>query len=637
MSAWLPRVQALPVLLLLLLLGTAAWLYYPGVQGPVLLDDISSLGGLSDVAQAPEQALDYVLGDNSGPLGRGVSMATFVVERLLGGDFATSKLVNICLHLLIGVVVAWLLVLLLAPLECPGSATMAVLCAGLWLLAPLQVSTVLYVVQRMAQLAALFSLLSLVAYIYWRRSLGSGRSRYRYLLLSVAAFTCGVFSKENALVTLPIVLLLEACWLQFRDQGGRVIGWLRKVTYGGLGIGVAAVAVLLAIRWDSLTARYHFRDFTLLERILTEPRILWDYLAQFYWPDIARLGIFHDDFPVSTSLWQPATTLPAILAWVVLLLAVALSWRWSALRRLSFCALFFLAGHSLESTVWPLELYFEHRNYLPSVGLVLLPLTLYALLVKRWRELARPLQAWMAALLLLYAAATSSQVQIWSSAHLLALQQVNGHPDSARANKQLATQLAYAGARDAALKYSQAAYELSSRRAAAGEEHYGDYILRNLALACIARQPLAAEEYRELGRRDPRRPLGVVATMSVVIKLRENDVCADFDWEGFLDHLNALYLQRFDTRLASANMFTALAILANANYRWEDAFEYTARSLQLSPGRTRELLMQLHFATALRRDAEVKNLIAQLQAKRDAGKLSRGERDTLALYLEGED
>lgn len=626
--------RVLPAAVLALLLGLVLWIYHPGITGPALLDDHSSLGALSNLADTPEQAWDYVLGEHSGPLGRSVSMATFVLEQLVGeGGTETSKLFNIGLHLLIGAVVAWLFALLLAPWKTPRVGLAAVLTTGIWLLAPLQVSTVLYLVQRMAMLSALFTLLSLVCYLYWRRALAARQPRYIWLLLCGLFLVLGVFAKENALVGIPLILLTEACWLQFGDDRGRTISWLRRLTWGLIVVGVLAACLLLAFYWDTLLQRYHIREFTPVERLLTQSRILWDYVAQFYWPDLDRLGVYHDDFPLSTSLNEPAGTLFAIGGWLAVLLAAALAWRWPAGRRLALGPLFFLAGHYLESTVWPLELYFEHRNYLPSVGLALLPLAIYALLAERWRELSRPLLAWTVVALVVFAALTSSQVQIWSKAPLLALQQVNGHSESARANRELAQQLAAVGARDAALKYSEAAYRAAGKFAAAGDEHHGDYLLRNLALACIARQPLTAVEYREIGREEPERPLGTVSTLSVVIKLRQNDTCPNFDWNGFLDHLAMLYLHDFNTRLASPNMFTALAMLANAAQRWEDAHAYTARSLALAPGRTRELLMQLHFSIALGREKEAKSLIDQLQALQDAGKLNRGERDTLALYL----
>ena len=95
-----------------------------------------------------------------------------------------------------------------------------------------------------------------------------------------------------------------------------------------------------------------------------------------------------------------------------------------------------------------------------------------------------------------------------------------------------------------------------------------------------------------------------------------------------------LYLREYDTSLASAQMFSALAMLANAHQRWDDAYQYTARFLDMAPDNTRGMLMQLHFTTALNKREEAERFIARLQKLQDAGKLNRSERDTLALYLE---
>ncbi len=626
--------RAATSLCLPLLLAMLLWAYWPGAQGPQLLDDFSSLQPLENLRESPEQAADYILGEHSGPLGRSVSIATFVLEELLGdGSTRLSKLVNIWLHLLVTASVAVFFYLLLRPLAVPRAGLAAILFAGLWAQAPLQVSTVLYSVQRMAMLAALFSVWGLCAYLLWRQSLSAAQPRLIWLLLVPVFLVLGLLSKENAAVTVPLLLLTEICWLQACDRQGRVIPWLRRWSWGLVWAGGLLACCLLLLSWEWLAGRYGNREFTLQQRLLTQPGILWDYVRQFYWPEVMRLGIYHDDYPLSRSLGDPASTLTAIVAWLGALCAIVISWRWAMARRISYGVLFFLGAHSLESSVWPLELYFEHRNYLPGIGLVAVPLALYAALARSWRQLSAPLLAWVAVVLVVALAVTSSQVQIWSNRTLLAFQHLNGHPESARANREMASVYADAGEAAAALAYSRHAYAFALKHAAAGDEHPGDFLLRNVALACMAGQPLPQSEYSQLGRQQPGRPLGDVNTLSVIIRLRQAQTCPEFDWAGFNEHLASLYLQRFDTSLASANMFTGLAMLANAEAQWQYAHAYTARSLVLAPGRVRELLMQLHFAAALGYEAEFEELLAGLQARAASGELTRGQRDTLALYV----
>ena len=96
--------------------------------------------------------------------------------------------------------------------------------------------------------------------------------------------------------------------------------------------------------------------------------MLWDYVRSILLPVGATLGVVQDDYPLSRSLLDPPATLVAILAWVAVL--------WVALSRagrqpaLSAGVLLFLAGHAMESTLWPLEIRFDHRNYLPALGVL---------------------------------------------------------------------------------------------------------------------------------------------------------------------------------------------------------------------------------------------------------------------------
>ncbi|TDG15064.1 hypothetical protein E2F43_02150 [Seongchinamella unica] len=617
------------------LVAYVAWLYAPGVNGPYLLDDFSSLGHLPNLGERPEWSFDYAFGDQSGLLGRFVSMSTFVLEAAISDDIvASGKQSNIFLHVLTGVLLAWFLELLLSFTSVRNAGLIAVPFAAIWLVAPLHVSTVLYVVQRMAILATMFSIASLICYLLWRKSQVSGHGHSLYMFACLFFGALAVLSKENGILFIPLILLLELLYLQFEGVGGDIDARIKRIVVFLLVFGIAVMVLVAVIKWDWIQSGYSIREFTLQQRVLTQARALWDYVGQFYHPDMSRLGLFHDDYEVSSSVLQPLSTLTSLLGLAVVLGIFLFSISFKRCRRLVFGPVFFIVAHSLESSILPLELYFEHRNYLPSIGLVILPLVVFVALLRKWPEVGSPLLVWVWIYVLWLSLQASSQVQIWSSSPLLAMQHVNGHPESARANKEYAFQLASAGAGDGALKYSQLAFGVSLKHTAAADESHGDYVLRNIALSCVAGKPLFQAEYEKLGAVEPSRPLGDVNTMSTVVKLRQGDVCPDFDWEGFLDHLAGLYLQTFDTTLASAQMFSALAMLANAQQRWEDAYQYTERFLALSPDSVRGMLMQLHFSTALNRREQADKFIARLQKLQDAGKLNRGEQDTLALYLE---
>jgi tetratricopeptide (TPR) repeat protein len=131
-------------------------------------------------------------------------------------------------------------------------------------------------------------------------------------------------------------------------------------------IGVLIILLLSPEAIASLVEGYSHRYFTHSERLLTQFRILVYYLFQIVYPNPAHLSIAHDII-ISKSLFDPWTTLPAIMLimgglWCSLFFL-------PSLPLLCFGGLFFLSQHAVESSFLPLELIFEHRNYIPTMFL----------------------------------------------------------------------------------------------------------------------------------------------------------------------------------------------------------------------------------------------------------------------------
>jgi hypothetical protein len=438
-----------------------------------------------------------------------------------------------------------------------------------------------------------------------------------------------VFAKENAVVIIPTLLLLEALWFQFVGDKGQTVRWLQRLTLGLIGLGGVTVLAYVVLDYEGLAGAFHYPYFTLDESLLTQGRILWDYVGQLYWPDVIPMGLYHDDVVVSTSLTQPPSTAYALVAWLSVLVAVFVLffWRWG--RYLALGIAWFLVGHSVESTVFPLELYFEHRNYFPGVGLFLLLGVLFAALVKQWPQIRAPLLVYLGCYALWLATLTGSQVQIWSNHPLLILNHLNAHPDSFRANADMAVEMANLGQLDAARAYSSRAFAAS----VAGERS-GDHDIRDLALACIANQPVAAEEISRLGRDNPSRPFGSVVTLQTMVHLLQDDACPAFDTVRFADRMVEIFLAEESPASASANIYIGLALLENTLSRWQHANSYTDLYLRLAPANAQGLLMKLHFVTALGKVMEANAVKASLLAMQERGKLTVGEQQTLSLYLE---
>jgi protein O-mannosyl-transferase len=297
---------------------------------------------------------------------RPVAQLSFALNWFMGKDSPIGyRVVNITIHF----ITAFLLFLSVRGLlrtpamgdELHRPESIALLSALIWAVNPIQSQAVVYIVQRMASLACLFYLLAMWCYVRGRLAL-SGR-RWRWFVATGISFALAVGSKENALMLPAALVLLEVTF--FQGRAAAPVPRRLKLLAGGL------IVLLLAAagwQWSSgkLTAYldYSSRLFTLTERLLTQPRILLFYLSQIAYPVPNRLSIEHD-VEISQSLIDPWTTLPSIII-VTATIAFAL---FQVRRRpmASFAILFFFLNHAIESSVIPLELIFEHRNYLPSL------------------------------------------------------------------------------------------------------------------------------------------------------------------------------------------------------------------------------------------------------------------------------
>jgi tetratricopeptide (TPR) repeat protein len=243
----------------------------------------------------------------------------------------------------------------------------ALLAATLWAINPIQTQAVTYIVQRIAAMAALFYILGIYFYIKARLH-SMGFKRIFFYLSCFFSALLAVASKENA-ATLPLALILVEI-VFFQDislsQTRKKFLWATL----GVGLGILIIGYCFFLYGDPnrLLRGYENRFFTPVQRLLTEPRILLFYLGQILYPIPNRLSIDHDVI-ISTSLFSPWTTLPAIFGVLTLIGSALFQMRkWPLL---SFAILFFFLNHLIESTIIGLELIFEHRNYLPSAFLFL--------------------------------------------------------------------------------------------------------------------------------------------------------------------------------------------------------------------------------------------------------------------------
>jgi len=366
--------KSIPQFFLVVILCLYVWIYHPGLTGSFLFDDfanINKLGKYNGVRNL-DTFIKFVGNGIAGPTGRPISLLSFLLN---GTNWPTDpypfKVTNVILHGLSGVFLFLLCRLLFISVNLkPQQAFIAALITtSFWLLHPFMVSTVLYVVQRMAMLSAFFSIAGLWLYCKGRLGLAHD-SRKAYITMSVAlglGTLLAILSKENGVLLPLLVACVELCIFKHPSSTAKPLNrywaWLFLVlpSLGVIGI------LIHDINSYTFTHPFGNRNFNLPERLLTESRIVTEYLYYLIIPKLSYPGILNENITVSKNLWNPHTTLFCVL-FIVGLISAALSLR----KRLPFFALamlFFFAGHVLESTTIGLELYFEHRNYLPAIFL----------------------------------------------------------------------------------------------------------------------------------------------------------------------------------------------------------------------------------------------------------------------------
>lgn len=599
--------------LLVLLLATALLVYWPGLSGVFLLDDIPNIGDLATgyYLDTGDRLISFVLSGHSGPLGRPLSMLSFLINDYAWPTDPTPFLyTNVLLHLLNGCLVFWLFSLVtnrIGSLTRSQALLASLLVTAIWLLHPLNVSTVLYVVQRMTELSSLFMLVGLVCYVKGRDRLG-GNPVNGYLLMSSgigAGLVLGALSKETA-ATLPLyVLALEHTILRFGGGASSTRPseyWNVVFIYLPLG----AVVVWHALRFNGLVSGYELRPFDLGERLLTEPRVLLDYLGNVLVPRRAGTGLFHDDFAVSSSLLEPVSTLPAIAALVAALTAaVALRKKWPIV---AFAVLWFLAGHSFEAGIMPLELYFEHRNYLPMLGPAL-GLACFFVWLTRTRLRVLGVTAALA-FVLLTAVATWQNTTLWGNPALLGDVWASEHPGSPRAQQFSAGQWSTHGRPD---KARERIRRLLALKPSATSGH-----LALVQLNCLMGVPIKRTDVDELlpylanGDNDK----AVPGTLQKILSIKRKGGCPGLTYSN-IENMLAAILGNDNFRGGRLNR--NLHLVAGELAVTQGDFDQAVRSLYAAFNRHPELSTAIILANVLESGGRYDKALAVLNDPRISG------------------
>ena len=619
-----------PMCALLVSLLLCLALFASGVGTGYLFDDLSAVLPLREaLGHSPDLFWERVLGDRSGPLGRPLSIFTFAIEQVLfqaGPDF--SQRVSIGVHAINTVLIFAIARRVFSQRgDLNGEGYLALFVTLVWAFSPQKISTVLYIVQRMTMLSTFFVLLALYSYDRFRCSRRSAQ-RAAFALLCVLSVLCAPFAKETGLLALPLLAAFELLVISPARRADADRRW-RRVAIGVLAAGCASFCALGLWQYGQAEAAYALRQFDFNARLSSAPYILIDYARQFLLPDIGVMGLLHDDFPVIGPGERPIAfygSLFACLALGSVAVGGAITGRGGPWP---FAVAVFFIGHSLESFYFPLELYFEHRNYLPSLGLALLVGAVIQAVLRyraRYRALSLVLAATYVSSLLLASYTLSAH---WRSPIALLEHELRGHPRSSRANVDYGFMLALGGLPESAMDYVDKGYTLSATEPAAKPMGEMDWRLLRVAVLCFAGQPFH-EELKPLRKGGRSAPLHT-SSIRVLTRAYADKTCPDGDWSA----LSAWMADTVFGLVQEGIAFPLPLVLDMLTFEQKlgnflRIFMYAKLGLEIAPYQPEFHLAILQSSLAMRDRAEARAALATLYTLLERGRLEPLHRRILA-------
>ena len=607
--------------------------YAPGLPGGWLFDDYPNIVNNQEVQPQSASVADLVgaaLSSPSSRFKRPLASLSFAANYLVGDlDPFGWKLVNLLIHLLNGLFVFLLLRRIfafrsaLAPhttdatAQDDNKAWLAALIAGAWLLLPINLTGVLYVVQRMESLANLFVLIGLWGYVVARQRMLAGKGGFGLCVTSVVVpMLVGLTAKETAVMLPLYAFLIE--WLVFRFAAAEPHATGRRFDRRLMTLYVVMLALPLVagLAWllpgllePKAWAR---RDFDLGTRLLSEARIVVDYIGWTLLPLPQWLSFYHDDFTVSQGLLQPWTTLVSILVIAALL---ALAW-WQRRRRplLALGIALYFGCHLLTATILPLELIYEHRNYFASLGLLLAVVPLLAdagALPLARRAVLAMLGVWWVAL-------TAFTAYNWGDTLRLASDLATRAPESPRAQYELGRTLLVMTNYDPASPYAPLVYAPLERAAALPRAS----ILPQQALLFFnarMKRPMKDEWWDSLIAKLAARPLGVQddSSLGAMTKCAISGNCP-FD--------KARMKQAFSAALSHPNP-SARLMATYGDYAWNVLQDYQLgvtmieRAIKTKPEEPAYRITLARMAAVLHQPEVIRQQIDALQQLNYGGRL----------------
>lgn len=362
------------------------------------------------------------------------------VGAMTGNPAAVHFSVNPALHLLNGLLVF----VLLRRLQFEDIVAFAA--TAVFLLHPLQVSSVAWVAERKNLLTAFFFLSAFILYVRYRQ-----RGNVLNYLGAICAYGLSLFAKPSAVALAPCLFATDLLLIDRRFTGISILRMVPLVALGGIWVEIASVTEIAAADPGSL-----------LERFLTAAHSMVFLLEKFFVP--VALSLIYPPVevdPASLSAWLPVVVLlviaSATCAAIVRARGFAVAWG------LSVWAINLIPSLGLVPFAGMKQLYVaDHYHYMATVGLSVAAAAVAVrgvrwLVPKRGEALAAGVTA---SALVVLVVLCCMELSVWRSGESVWNNVLRHHPESFEAHFNLGSYLHERGRSHRAAQHYARALEI---------------------------------------------------------------------------------------------------------------------------------------------------------------------------------
>jgi protein O-mannosyl-transferase len=301
-----------------------------------------------------------------------VDLSLMLNYRLNGMNVLGYHIFNIGCHVMnsfmVYLLILWTIKLPVVSARYSGQAQrMALFGAVLFAVHPVQTESVTYIISRSELVTSFFYLLTMLLFIK-----GALKNKFAYFVAAAFASLCAMQSKEWA-VTLPATMLLYD--YLFLSEGRIKPVLSRGLPYVLIALPWAVVLYKVPLFGGVPGASYGFgidestaRGVTKLTYPLTSLNVLWTYLRLMFLPINQNLDY---EYPIAKTLFEFPTLLSFAGHVAVVAASFWLYWKKKWLLVPFGLAWFYITLSPVQSVVPIVDVIFEHRIYLPSIGVIL--------------------------------------------------------------------------------------------------------------------------------------------------------------------------------------------------------------------------------------------------------------------------